>query len=117
MNIKLRLALLLAIFLYYIVLYYLVKRKMFSVKYVILWLISGFLMLIFVLFPSLLDLFTKVVGIIEPTNGLFSIFCFCVLIILMTITAIVSSLSEKNKKLCQNIALLEKRLRDIENKL
>lgn len=50
----------------------------------------------------------------EPTNALFAFMFFCVIIILMSITAIVSKLNEKNKRLIQSVALLEKRVRELE---
>lgn len=83
-------------------------------KYTLLWLASGFVMLILVAFPRLLRSFAILVGISDPMNALFSVGLFCIIIILMSLTAIVSKLNEKNKALTQSVALLEKRLRDVE---
>ena len=71
-------------------------------------------MLLLALFPRILDWFAKLIGIYEPTNALFSLIFFCVIIILMSLTAIVSKLNEKNKQLAQSAALLEQRVRELE---
>lgn len=73
-------------------------------------------MLILVTFPEILQLLAKLASISDPMNALFSIAFFCVIIILMSLTAIVSKLNEKVKTLIQSIALLEKRVRDLEKK-
>lgn len=71
-------------------------------------------MLLLAVFPQILNMFANIVGIYEPTNALFSIICFCIIIILMSLTAIVSKLNEKSKKVIQKMALLEKRVRELE---
>lgn len=111
---KLRILLLIAVCIYFVMIFHLLKRKTLNLKYTLLWLASGFIMLILVAFPQLLQSFAKLVGIYSPMNALFSVELFCIIIILMSLTAIVSKLNEKNKTLAQSIALLEKRLRDVE---
>lgn len=111
---KLWIFLLIAVCIYFVLVFQLLKRKTLNLKYTLLWLASGIVMLILVVFPRLLQLFAKVVGIFDPMNALFSIALFCIVIILMSLTAIVSKLNDKNKTLTQSIALLEKRLRDVE---
>lgn len=110
---KLRIILLVGVCIYFIAVFQLLKRKTLNLKYTLLWLASGFIMLMLVLFPRLLQLFALLIGIYDPMNALFSVGFFCVIIILMSLTAIVSKLNEKNKALTQSMALLEKRLRDM----
>lgn len=71
-------------------------------------------MLILAIIPQILNMFANLVGIYEPTNALFAIIFFCIIIILMSLTAIVSKLNEKSKRLIQKIALLEERVRQLE---
>lgn len=111
---KLWFFLLMAVCVYFIMIFQLLKRKTLNLKYTLLWLGSGFVMLILVIFPQLLRTFAVLLGIYDPMNALFSVVLFCVIIILMSLTAIVSKLNEKNKALAQAIALLEKRIRDME---
>ena len=72
-------------------------------------------MLMLAVFPKILGWFAALVGIYDPTNALFAFMFFCVVIILLSITAIVSKLNEKSKQIIQSIALLEKRVREIES--
>ena len=71
-------------------------------------------MLILSVFPRLISVFSNAVGIYDPVNALFAAIMFFVIIILMSLTAIVSKLNDKNKRLIQVIAILEKRVRELE---
>lgn len=113
---RLRILLLIAVCIYFILVFHLLKRKTLNLKYTLLWLASGIVMLALILFPQLLQAFALLVGISAPMNALFSMAFFCVIIILMSLTAIVSKQNRRNKVLIQSVALLEKRVRDIEEK-
>ncbi len=113
MKTLLMISLLAAIILYFIILFNLLKNKKLNLKYTLLWFLLGAVMIVLVLFPKILDSF-KFIGIVEPINGLFAVLIFCLLMILMSITSIVSKLNEKNKTLIQEFAMLEKRIRELE---
>ena len=113
---RLRIFLLAAICIYFVTMFQLLKHRALNLKYTLLWLVSGFVMLIMALFPRLLELFAVLVGIDDPMNALFSVVSFCIIIILMSLTAIVSRQNEKSKTLIQSIALLEKRIQDLEKR-
>lgn len=111
---KLRLAMLIAIGVYFLIVFLLLKKESLNLKYTLLWLLSGIIMLVLAVFPQTLIWFAVLVGIYDPTNALFSFMFFCVIILLMSLTAIVSKLNEKSKRLIQALALMEKRIRDME---
>lgn len=113
---KLQIISLLAIAVYYFVLFYLLKKKSLSLKYTLLWLFSGLVMLVFVLFPGLLTWFSTFVGIGVPTNALFAVISFCAIMLLISLTSIVSRQTERIKSLTQTIAMLEKRIKELERK-
>lgn len=113
-NKTLQVAMLLAVGVYFLFLLQLLKRKRLNLKYTLLWILSGVIMLILALFPGILNVFSELVGIYEPTNALFAIIFFCVIIILMSLTAIVSKLNNQMKRLAQAIALLDKKVREQE---
>ena len=71
-------------------------------------------MLVVVIFPIIMEEITRILGIVDVTNALFALMLFFVLIILMSITGIVSKMNERNRKLIQECALLEKRVRELE---
>ena len=111
---KLQIFMLLAVALYFVILFKLLQKKRLNLKYTLLWIISGFLMLVLAAFPKTLNIFANMIGVYEPTNALFALIFFCIIMILMSLTAIVSKLNERVKRLTQSIALLEKRMRDQE---
>lgn len=112
---KLQMVMLMAVGAYFLVVLQLLKRKTLNLKYTLLWLASGAVMLMLAVFPKILSWFAVLVGIYNPTNALFAFMFFCVIIILMSITAIVSKMNEKCKRLIQSLALLEKRVRELED--
>lgn len=110
----LRLFLLLALALYFAVLVYFLRRRTLDLKYTLLWLLCGVLMLLQTLFPQLLPWLSALVGIYDPTNALFALLFFCMLMLLMSLTAIASKQTEQTKRLAQSVALLEQRVRALE---
>ena len=117
MSKTLQIFMLIAVALYFALLIYFLRRKRINLKYSLLWLFSGVVMLLLALFPGILDRTAAIVGIASPVNALFAIVLFCVMIILMSLTAIVSRLSNQLLQLAQSNALLEKRLRELEAKV
>lgn len=118
LNTTLRISLIIGILIYFYILFYLIKRKSLNLKYTLLWIFSGIVMFLITIFPGIMNFITNFLGIVDMTNGLFMVLIFCIILILMSITSIVSKMNEKNKELIQKCALLEKRVRELEvNKL
>lgn len=116
MSLSLQLFLLLAIALYFIALVYLMRRKRILLRYMLLWIVSGVIMVVLTLFPGLLTRAARVLGIYEPVNALFAIALFCVLMLLMALTAILSHHNAAIVRLVQTNALLEQRIRELEER-
>lgn len=111
---SLRIAILIGIVVYFFILIMLLRQKRLNLKYTLLWLFSGLLMLILSVFPQLLSGITSLLGIQLQSNALFAILFFCGMIILMSLTSIISKQNESIKQLVQYTALLEKRVREVE---
>lgn len=111
---QLRTSLLLAVICYFILMLILLKRKAISLKYTLLWMVAGVVMAIMVMWPETLRFISSLIGIESNMNGLFILAIAFVIMILMSITSIVSKQSEKIKSLTQTIAMLEKRIRELE---
>ena len=102
-------ALLLIIFLF-------LKRGLMSVKYSLLWLALAVGLVVFALFPYVVYVLRDLLDIEMPVNLVFLLmFCF-VLVVLLSLSIAISQLAEKCKRLTQANAILEKRLRDLEEK-
>ena len=111
----LRVILLIAVILYFVLIVLFLKKGTLSLKYTLLWLGAGCVMAILVIFPGLLNVLVAFIDIQTPINGLFSFCIFLMIIIMMSLTAIVSRQNEKIKNLVQDNALMEKRIRELEN--
>lgn len=112
----LRISLIAGICLYFICIIHFLRKKDLNLKYSLLWIFSGIIMLVFVCFPALLDELSYFLGISSPTNMLFAAELFFMMLITMSITSIVSKQNEKSKRTIQQMALLEKRIRELESK-
>lgn len=113
---SLKTAILFAIAIYFIILIVLLRQKKLALRYTLLWMLSGLLMLVVTIFPQILESITHLLGIQLLSNALFAILFFCILMILISLTSIISKQNESIKQLVQHAALLEKRVRDMEEK-
>ena len=112
----LRVTLSIAVICYFIIILYYLKKRMLELKYTLIWLAAGVVMGIMLIFPDLLEWFRSLLGIESNMNALYML-CFAFIIkILMTLTSIVSRQMLKIRVLIQEISMLEKRVRDLENK-
>ena len=112
----LRVTLSIAVICYFIIILYYLKKRMLELKYTLIWLAAGVVMGIMLIFPGLLEWFRSLLGIESNMNALYML-CFAfIIMILMTLTSIVSRQMLKIRVLIQEISMLEKRVRDLENK-
>lgn len=114
---RLTLMLIVAIVIYYVIILSLLKHKKLNMKYTLLWLLTGLIMLILVLFPQIMVKFISLVGITSLMNGLFITMIAFLIMLVMSLTSIASRQAQRITKLIQTQALLEKRVRELENKV
>ena len=91
-----------------------VRHGHLDLKYSLLWLLLGVILLLCAIFPGIVIFFTNVLGIGLPSNFVFMAGLLATLVICMSLTRIVSSQGRKIRSLVQHVALLEKRLDDAE---
>ena len=112
----LRVSLIIAVFCYFLIILLFLKKKEIELKYTLLWLFAGFVMGILIIFPEILSLVLNLMGIKTYMYGLFVMCIGFIICILMTLTSIVSKQLEKINGLVQEVAMLEKRVRELESK-
>lgn len=117
MNEYLRVALLVGIAVYFVCIFFLLKKNSLNLKYTLLWIFLGIVFLLVVIFPVLLQAPMRMIGVVEWTNGLFALLLLILMIIDMSVTAIVSKLNERMRKLVQKCAMYEERIRKLEERL
>ena len=113
MSNTLRYVMLIGVFFYFYCIFYFLKKKSLSLKYSLLWITTGIIMGVIALFPQIIYVFVKLIGIQTPVNGLYAICIFMMMLILISLTSIVSKQTERIKNLTQYIAILEKDVREI----
>lgn len=113
----LRVAMGFSVILYFLIIFHFLKKKTLSLKYSLLWIVTGMVMTILVIFPKALDMFVKAIGIQTPVNGLFAVCIFFIILILMSLTSIVSKQTERIKNLTQYLAIEEKKQREAADKV
>jgi hypothetical protein len=90
----------------------LIRRGRLKERYSLLWLFSGIVLLILSLSRDLLGFIARLVGIYYPPSLLFLIAFVFLLLITLHFSAVLSGLSDKNKRLAQELALLRQEMEE-----
>ena len=93
--------------------FYLVRKKKIKEEYSLLWLFSSIVFIVFSIWRNGLEYFAGLMGIAYPPAALFLILLLAIFLILIEFSINISKLSEKNKILAQELALLQKELEDL----
>ena len=96
---------------------YLMKKGKLEVKYSIIWLAFSLCMILFACFPYTVLVLNDIAGVIDPVNFIFFTQIIFILLILLSVSAVISGFSKKIKQLTQANAILEKRVRELEEKM
>jgi len=107
MLIELRLIMLVVIVGLFIFFINLLRKNKLELKYCLVWLIALFGIAVFCAFPGLLDSLSRLLGIGVPVNTLFLVCIAFLTCICISLTIVVSRLSDRLRKLTQNIAIME----------
>jgi len=89
---------------------FLLRNKKIKEEYSLLWLFSSIVFIIFSIWRDGLELFAKMMGIAYPPAALFLILLLAIFLILIEFSINISKLSEKNKILAQELALMKNEL-------
>jgi len=83
------------------------RKKKLDLKYCLIWLFSLVGIAVFCIFPQIMYRLSDLLGIIEPVNTLFLVCIAFLACICISLTVVVSRLSDRLRKLTQNIAISE----------
>ena len=93
------------------------KKGLMTVKYSLLWLALSIVLVIFAACPYVVFVLRDILDIEMPVNLVFLLmFCF-VLVVLLGLSIAITQLADKCKRLTQENAQLEKRVRELERRL
>lgn len=114
---KLTIVLILAIIFYFIIILKLLKDKKLNMKYSLLWLFTGVVLFVLALKPEILVWFLGLFGIVGIMNGLFIVLIAFLILLVLSLTSIASRQAGRITKLIQTQGILEKRVRELEERL
>ena len=98
-----------------VILHYLILKKL-NLKYTLVWLFAAIFMLLIAIFPGIITKLTHLLGIQVESNAVFFFAIIFLFLIVLTLTAIVSHMNNRIYRLTQMQAILEKRVRELEER-
>ena len=87
-----------------------VRKKKIDLRYALSWICLAVLLLILDIFPHIMEKLAELIGIKTPSNMVFFLGFILLVIVIYSLTASVSRLSNKTKRLTQELALLREEL-------
>lgn len=112
-----RVILLIDVLIYLLIIMFLMRKGKMNLKYSLVWLLTGVVMLVCAAFPGVVHLVAKLFGVYSDVNIVFFVGVCFLLVIILSLTSIVSLLSDRLRSLTQTQAILEKRVRELEHKI
>ena len=95
-----------------IIVFELIRRRRLKEEYSLLWLLSSIMILLFSIFPGLLDIISQLLGMYYLTT-LFVISFLFLLLIVLHFSTVISRLSSMNKELTQELSILNYEFKDL----
>ena len=113
MDTSLRIFLGVGLLVYFIFMFQMIKKGRLILKYSLVWLLCGLVLLIFLIWPQVLYTLSDGIGVSNPVNAVFLLFAGLSLLLILSLTSIVSQHNRTSRQTIQKLALLEKRLREL----
>lgn len=85
-----------------------IRQSKLQIEYAIFWILFAGVLIVLSLFPWLVTLFTRLIGMQLPVNFIFMVFIFVLMVKMFLMTIELSTLENKVKDLTQELALAEK---------
>ena len=89
-----------------------IRQSKLQIEYAIFWVLFAGVLILFSLFPWLVSMLTRLIGMQLPVNFIFLFFIFVLLVKMFLMTIELSTLENKVKDLTQELALEEKERAD-----
>lgn len=109
-----RVILLVGVLIFILLILFLMRKGRMSLKYSLIWLLAGIVLLLAAIFPQMIRFFTRLIGVYSEVNAVFFVGVCFLLLIILSLTSIASGQTDRIRTLVQQQAMLEKRIRDLE---
>lgn len=113
MSVRLQVILICALVIIFILLVNAVKKNNLDIKYSLCWLLLVVVLIILTCFKDLLEIMADVMGIASPVNMLFLCGFVFALLIIYTLTVALSKISNRVRRLAQEIAFLSNKINEL----
>jgi len=90
-----------------------VRKKKIDLRYALSWLCTLILLLLLDIFPGIVYTMSRFIGIDTPSNMVFFVGFLIFIVLIYSSTVSISRLSQRTKKLTQEIALLKKEVEEL----
>ena len=95
----------------------LIRSKKIKEEYSLLWLLFSVVILLISIFRDFLEVFSQLTGIAYAPAALFLLLIMAVFVILIQFSVIISKISERNKKLNQEVGILKMELEEMKGRV
>lgn len=112
MTLKFRLIMAAILLIGFVIIINMVRKKSLDLRYALIWLALIAMILVIVIVPGLLGVITHFIGIYDAMNMVFFMGFVFLIVVTFFLTAALSRNSNRIKALTQQVALLEKQVRD-----
>lgn len=113
-TVRLQIVAIVLIVLFFVFLFFMLKKNQVALKYALLWMLCGVILLLLSIFPGLLDSFSRLIGVYSSVNALFAVLVGAGIVLLISLTAIISREKHEIVSLVQALSVLENRVRQLE---
>ena len=117
MTLELQIWMLLGAAVYLLLIFWMLKTHRLNVRYSLVWLLFGLALVLFAAVPYVVFVLRDIFDIQMPSNLVFAMDIGFVLLISLSISAAITDFAERIKRLTQTVAILEKRVRQLESQL
>lgn len=112
-----RFAMLAGAVMFFFVILYLLKRHKLTVRYSIVWLAAAVVLAIFAIAPYTVLVLRDVLKMEMPSNAVFIVVLAFILLVLLSLSSTASTFAEKERRMAQEHGLLERRVRELEQRI
>lgn len=95
----------------------LIRKNRLELKYSLPWMAAAVMVLVLACVPGFMNKLSGIIGIASPVNMIFFLGFLFSLVIILSLAVAVSSASNGVKRLVQQLAMLEKRNRELEDRI
>lgn len=115
MSVTLDVLLITVTLIYIILLIRAINKKNLQISFSVFWIISGILLVVALAIPNLIETISHKLGFVAPSNMVFCLTIFVAFYLIFKLTIKLAQENEKNTSLIQEVSMLKKRVKDLED--